>query len=299
MKSVILLIFIFVFSGLLLLTGQDVPDKIIFSHKFHIEEVEAECKSCHEGALTSLQPLDNLQPEMETCYSCHDEEETDCGLCHTNPDEPDISKRYTNYKSNFPHQKHISDESNCLVCHSGIENQEEYGKSYVPGNDLCASCHESADYTEEKIKCLVCHEEKFRFVPADHRLNWKKDHGIKAQIASTSCNHCHQKHYCQTCHEGDNLDHIVHPLNFRYNHGLSARGNKENCLSCHQEQAFCMECHQIEMVMPKNHSYVNWSNRIPGNGGRHALEAKYDLDNCLSCHKDAFADVICATCHGN
>lgn len=298
MKTFVLFCLILVLSTAIVTNGQEKPDQIIFSHRFHIEDVGSECEMCHADAFTSLLPSDNLQPAMETCYDCHDEE-TECGLCHTNTDEPDISRRYVDLKSQFPHKAHVTDEASCLKCHAGIELQEEYGAVYVPEKEQCADCHQPADYSEEKIKCLDCHDKNMQFLPADHRLNWQKDHGIKAQIAGKSCNHCHQENYCQQCHDGDNLDRMAHPLNFRNNHGLMAKGNKENCMTCHQEQAFCVDCHSMEMVMPKNHSYVNWSNRIPGNGGRHALEAKYDFDNCMSCHSDAFTDIVCVTCHGN
>lgn len=298
MKNFVRFIIITVLFTVLITVGQEKPDEIIFSHRLHVEDLGAECESCHSGAFTSMSPTDNLQPEMATCYNCHDEE-AECGLCHTNTDEPGISRRYVDYKSKFPHKTHVEDEASCLTCHEGIEKQEVFGAVYVPERGYCANCHPNADFSEERFKCLECHDPDMRFVPADHRLNWKKDHGVTAQIASNSCSHCHQNNYCQKCHDGDNLDRMAHPLNFRNNHGLLARGNKENCMTCHQEQAFCVDCHQIEMVMPKNHSYVNWSNRIPGNGGRHAMEAKYDLDNCMSCHNDAFTDVVCVTCHGN
>ena len=116
------------------------------------------------------------------------------------------------------------------------------------------------------------------------------------EIKEKTCSHCHSNFYCLRCHEGDNLDREAHPLNFRNNHGIEAKANKENCITCHREYAFCNECHAIEMVMPKNHSYAGWSNTT--DGGLHAKSAQSDFDYCQSCHSDLNGDVVCMTCHG-
>jgi len=296
MKSVhifILLSCFFVAQGL-----AQAPDKIIFSHQFHLSEADAECTDCHGKVKNSLDATDNLLPEMETCYSCHDEDDTECSLCHSNPDEAGLAPRNKDFAAKFPHKQHINAADNCLNCHTGIDKKTEVGNFHVPGSATCTNCHGAADFKEEQIKCLTCHDKEMDFEPSSHALNWSKDHGLNQQIGNENCSHCHQASYCQNCHQGDNLDSEVHPLNFRLTHGSMAKANKENCLTCHEEQLFCLDCHQTQMVMPKNHSYVNWSNRIPGNGGRHAKEAKFDFDNCMSCHNDTFADNVCVTCHG-
>lgn len=293
--SVLVLLFCFVVSQGL----AQVPDKIIFSHLFHLSTVEAECLDCHHKAENSLNAADNLLPEMETCYSCHDEDETKCSLCHTNPDEAGTGLQQKTFGAKFPHQKHLNQGITCLNCHTGIDLEKVTGRFHKPGIEKCQSCHGKADYAENKQMCLTCHDTKTNFIPSTHSVNWQNDHGLSQQTGTENCSHCHQVSYCQNCHEGDNLANEVHPLNFKLTHGSMAKGNKENCLTCHEEQLFCMDCHQTEMVMPKNHSYANWSNRIPGNGGRHAKEAKYDFDSCMSCHNDAYTDNVCLTCHGN
>ncbi|MGD9897795.1 MAG: cytochrome c3 family protein [Calditrichaceae bacterium] len=272
------------------------PDQIIFSHQLHAEDVGAACTDCHANASSSLSQTDNLLPAMETCNSCHDPDEVECAMCHTNTDEPGVAQRVVDYGSKFPHKTHVSGDKNCLTCHQGIDKKEKVGSSHIPDNQVCATCHENPDYSENKQACLSCHESDMKFVPETHRLNWKKDHGMMSQ--TTSCNHCHQNSYCTTCHEGDNLNREVHPLNFRQTHGMQAKGNKDNCLTCHEEFSFCIDCHQTERVMPQNHAFANWSNTVPGNGGRHARVGRSDFDNCMSCHNDAYTDVVCVTCHG-
>lgn len=275
------------------------PD-LIFSHKFHGEEAEALCTDCHETVLGSNMPSDNLLPAMETCYKCHDEEDTECSVCHVDPDAAREVRRIVSLKAKFAHAKHAQSDNDCLQCHEGVNLDETpEANLHIPSNQVCSDCHGMADYLEEQNLCLQCHDREFQFKPTDHTNMWQKNHGLVAQLNQSTCNHCHQISYCIECHEGDNLDRIVHPLNFRNSHGIQAKGNKDNCLTCHQEFAFCIDCHRNEMVMPKNHSYANWSNTIDGEGGRHAREALYDFDVCMSCHNDAYSDNICANpgCH--
>lgn len=275
-------------------------DRIIFSHKFHVQEQEIGCLVCHEKVTKSSSSTDVLMPDMQTCYNCHDEDETPCATCHTNPDDPGIAPRPKIFKSRFPHKLHVNKEgTNCLLCHKGVENSTTVGTFHFPKREYCNTCHQGADFVQNKVMCLSCHQKDMNFTPITHRVNWMKNHGVVEQMDSKSCVHCHQNEYCISCHEGDNLDHKVHPLNFKMTHGLLAKGNKENCLTCHQEQAFCVDCHRSEHVMPKNHALPNWSNRIEGDGGEHAREAQIDFDTCLSCHNDAYADVVCVTCHGH
>lgn len=272
-------------------------DKLIFSHEYHAEEVGAECSDCHEAAQSSLTTGDNLLPAMETCYSCHDEDETECTLCHTNPDEGAEVPRIAEYAALFAHKTHIDAGEDCITCHKGITEKEDPAEGYhLPDGSTCTDCHGAADLREDVAQCISCHGKDFGLKPADHTVSWGKDHGINWQIQSNSCNHCHSMSYCQDCHQGDNLDRIVHPLNYRNSHGLEARANKENCLTCHQEFSFCNDCHLIEMVMPKSHSFAGWSNFT--NGGLHAREAQYDFDYCQSCHSDANSEVVCIRCHG-
>ncbi|APF17073.1 cytochrome c family protein [Caldithrix abyssi DSM 13497] len=275
-------------------------DQIIFSHQLHVQQQEIACLDCHGKAIESENWQDVLMPEMQTCYSCHDEEETPCSACHTNADEPAIARRLEGFNSRFPHKLHVDKEgNNCLTCHKGVETAKTTQDFHLPTKEKCNACHVGADVVESQSKCFTCHEPSLNFLPATHQLNWRKDHGLVQQMDENSCEHCHQPTYCSDCHEGDNLNRQAHPLNYRYTHGLMAKGNKENCLTCHQEQAFCVDCHRSERVMPQNHALPTWANRIAGDGGEHVREAQIDFDACMSCHNDAYADVVCMTCHGN
>ena len=295
MKKTTILFSCIVFIWGVTLMAQE--DTLIFSHQFHHEDGGASCTDCHGPATTSLNPGDNLLPSMETCYTCHDEDDTECTLCHTNPDNAMEEPRIIDYSARFAHKTHIDAGEECITCHVGIiEKEKPAAENHMPGRDLCTDCHGVADLTEEKEQCLSCHGQDFILRPENHMVSWNKDHGLAFEIQSNSCTHCHSNNYCINCHEGDNLDHEVHPLNYRITHGLEAKANKENCLTCHREFSFCNDCHQIEMVMPKNHSFAGWSNTI--NGGQHAREAQYNFDYCQSCHSQANSDIVCIKCHG-
>jgi nitrate/TMAO reductase-like tetraheme cytochrome c subunit len=293
-KTILLFAFLFI-CGISLSLAQE--DQIIFSHAYHIDEVGAACTDCHGAVESSTSPSDNLLPAMETCYTCHDEDDTECSVCHTNPDEPGPLPRIISMNARFSHETHLAAGKTCLDCHQGIEEETKpAGGASVPGRDLCMDCHEQADYTEQKEVCYTCHSKDMGFRPQNHLANWKKDHGVSWQIQQKDCRHCHSNDFCMECHEGDNLDRLAHPLNYRHNHGIDARANKENCITCHRDLSFCNDCHQMEMVMPNNHSYAGWSNRT--NGGLHARAAQMDFDYCQTCHSDLTGDVVCITCHG-
>jgi len=183
--------------------------------------------------------------------------------------------RITGFVAKFSHKTHIGGGAECVTCHQGIEEKEKPAEGYhIPVGSICTDCHGTSDYVEYKEQCITCHGGEFTFKPANHTVYWNKDHGISWQMETNSCDHCHSKMYCVNCHQGDNLDREIHSLNYRTTHGIDARANKENCVTCHQELSFCNDCHSIEMVMPRNHSYVGWSSG-PG-GGLHAREAQYE-----------------------
>jgi len=270
--------------------AQAPTDSLIFSHKLHMEG-GAECSACHAKAETSAEPADNLLPDMDTCYNCHDKE-AECTMCHTKPDEAGSYPRYTNHIALFPHSKHVGEKTPCTSCHAGIADKARVGKTHLPGMKKCSSCHNDLDKPDY---CYDCHSRTEKLKPADHTLDWRRGHGAVKLAAKDNCQLCHSDNSCLQCHQGDNLDRQVHPLNFRFSHGMKARGDKENCYTCHQDQNYCQDCHRQEMVMPRNHASAGWANKKTG--GSHRRAAAMDLDNCVACHNDRNGDPICAECH--
>lgn len=264
--------------------------ELIFSHKYHAEEVGAACTDCHAVAESSSS-ADNLLPNMESCYNCHDSEQ-ECTVCHKDPDNAVVYPRITDYIAKFSHQKHMSDEQTCNQCHNNVAMSENILDKHLPKMNSCVTCH--TNETKDDY-CLICHEKGENLIPADHNVMWDSEHGIAANNDENTCSSCHLENSCTECHEGDNLDHKVHSLNYVNNHGIYARGNKDNCLTCHEEFIFCNECHIQRMVLPRTHSRANWTNKTTG--GVHARAAKMDMDLCVSCHSDVIADPVCVLCH--
>ncbi len=269
--------------------GQKVDLK--FSHKLHIEDVGAACTDCHTAADSSTSPTQNLLPNMESCYQCHDED-SECTLCHKDPDNAIDYPRITTYIAKFPHATHIQSSIECTTCHENVAASENILDQHLPHMQKCTSCHTD----KEKIDyCYTCHSQNRDLRPANHKLDWLKGHGIASQTMKQDCKSCHTEEKCLTCHQQDNLDRTVHPLNFVNNHSLVAKGNIENCYTCHEEQSFCVDCHRTELVMPRSHASAGWSNTKTGGG--HARAARLDLDSCLSCHNVSDSEPVCLQCH--
>ena len=261
-----------------------------FSHKLHSESVGAACTDCHNAAESAL-ANDNLLPDMESCYTCHDRE-AECSLCHTDVDNAKAEPLITSYVAKFPHVKHISDKTTCESCHSGIAASTTVAGKHLPGMITCSGCH---DDMAKPGYCYDCHAKGEKLKPATHTLDWPKAHGVKMQTAKEECKMCHTDDQCIVCHKKGNLDRSAHPLNYINNHGLAAKGNKEQCLTCHDDQGYCVSCHQSQMVMPRSHAAAAWSN--PATGGRHARAARADMDECTVCHSDVASEPICIQCH--
>jgi hypothetical protein len=260
---------------------------LIFSHKLHVQDLGAECAACHEGALTSQSGLDDLLPEMETCYNCHDED-MDCAACHEQPDDPVLLPRIDTYNEKFNHEVHAENDIDCAKCHAGVEGKEVVTSGvHLPDMDNCMQCHQ----TPAKIEgCYLCHTRDEQLIPADHSGDWTQSHGMYSESGAQNCNSCHRETYCTDCHQGENLMNEAHPPNFIATHPTSYAIGESDCASCHQGRDYCIECHmEVNRVLPANHMMPDW------NGHEHAREARANFDNCVVCHTEN--DMSCQTCH--
>ncbi len=262
---------------------------LIFSHKFHHDEVEADCAVCHKSALTSEQGTDDLLPAMETCYSCHDQDDTECSVCHKTPDEPLVLPRITDYSKKFNHKLHTEKGIACLTCHVGINGARGVeGSLHLPKMARCMDCHKTP---QDREGCYLCHERNESLLPTSHLTDWQHRHGAVSEAEGRqNCRSCHQEDDCVQCHQGENLDNQTHPAQFIATHSLSYLTRESNCFACHEGKTYCRECHMdVEHVVPMNHTLANW----PAEG--HAQAARTDYDNCTVCHQSD--DPICSQCH--
>lgn len=291
-------LFILLIFGYLIAQDKENVYELIFSHELHSTELEMECLTCHGAAGSSQAGTDNLLPEMSVCGDCHDvEDDEQCGMCHSNLDEPLAVARIVTYSAKFSHEKHLASDLDCMACHAPIMEKAEVGApESLPGMVSCMNCHDNKGVINT---CESCHLPEEELKPESHTINFIHTHSDLARMNETktsggfNCQTCHSKNYCQDCHEGENLDRRTHPLNFEFNHALAAIGKEAECASCHTDRQFCIDCHRDSQIMPHNHR-PGWA--IPNVGGRHKDEAMQNLENCMACHEQN-AEQICQPCH--
>jgi len=276
------------FGSLLFASSINRKSDLIFSHKYHIEEVGAECETCHAQATFSQTGKDDMLPTMETCYSCHDQEETSCNTCHKHPDKPVILPRIENYAVKFNHKIHSENRIKCKTCHSGISAKTTATSGlHLPKMAACMNCHQTPQTVNG---CYNCHTRDDLLKPADHNLNWTANHGMASESGSQKCSTCHSESYCTTCHQGENLFGQSHPPDFIATHALSFQMRESNCFTCHEGKDYCVECHMdVNYVKPISHSQMDWLSHA------HAQAARSDYDRCTLCHQPG--DLLCSQCH--
>lgn len=275
------------------ITGQD----LIFSHKSHAE-MEFDCLTCHSSVEESVAGSDNNLPDMDVCMVCHDGDTAseECEACHKDPDNAGTYPRVDSYHGLFAHKGHLGRGMECSTCHYGVTEVDIATVQNLPRMQVCMECHQ-ADFRPQA--CEVCHEDYTELRPESHDYTWSTTHRETAKIDQNGCADCHSNDYCQSCHQGDNIDGSIHDLNYLYNHSLDAHAKEVDCMSCHESREFCSDCHRQELVMPVSHSKVSWTNLIPGDGGSHRMDAEEDLESCAACHESGEKDPVCAECHGS
>ena len=296
-------------------SSTDDQTTIIFPHDMHVEDLELECETCHEGVTESTSGTENLMPPMDVCEACHDIEDTEnCAMCHADMDNLDLYQRVEDYIPLFNHQVHGEQEISCEVCHEGVSTSASSADLHLPGMgagpgmDICTDCHNGMRAPDD---CTTCHiegrgkiQEERGKLPADHAYSLDvrlRQHGDDAKLDNAeSCVACHQRSWCMECHQGDNLffGNRPHPPGYEFKHPLDVRSGRIECASCHESTNFCAECHFEENVYPRSHQRGLWASRASG-GGLHAIEARTNIEQCASCHgEETGTDPVCAACHG-
>lgn len=311
-------------------------EKIIkFSHKVHAEVTD--CQGCHSKAATSTEIGKDLYPNHENCGSCHDVEDTNnCQMCHYDENFEALKYRESglifNHSFHISQQK-----LECLNCHKGIDQVDygyQASPEPYPPMSYCNTCHNNYKDIATN-ECEACHVSTADLRPESHQTgNFRKTHKFDAMQQDANCAMCHDNTSCQECHVGTNMltekntatdfyapysptnfvndkpqkQQItrVHDLNFVYTHGIDLKGGTMECQTCHQIETFCVECHQnagqrdfaITGVMPTTHRLPNFVTiGIGSGGGEHAVDAKRDIESCVSCHDVQGGDPACVRCH--
>ncbi len=267
----------------------DSSGNIIFSHKFHIGDLEVGCLTCHSDAGESSDSQDKIIPTMDVCGECHDvEDDEECGTCHRHPDDPEEipNPERTIF---FNHKLHLNNKIACDHCHRDIGESEEPGTSFMPTMKLCFGCH---DGIKAKDQCELCHGDRITLNDI-HPADWRRTHADLAVHDRDRCRECHSgENDCQACHQGDNLTGHIHDLNYMFTHGLDAGSGEIDCTKCHDRRLFCVNCHASENRIPLLHSSSAW---LPN----HGRAARNDVENCASCHDTDNSTCAQTGCHND
>ena len=303
-----------------------------FSHKFHIEDVEAECTDCHVRVEESTVSSDFLVPMMDECGECHDvEDEDECATCHGEDGEPEDTFAQPTRELSFNHKIHVESEIECTTCHVGIEASEAPSNSFFPKMTVCQTCHDGA---QQHNTCETCHTQLALLRPQNHRWpDWKRQHKrfVVSGQHEKDCASCHAEAFCQECHSAAQIVTTVEPIqrpllearqlqfsrtlltsqrihenNYVFWHAIDHKAKTMECATCHNKQTFCNDCHNQQQdagfasPIPASHSQLGFVQLgVGGGGGEHAKLAKKDIEACMSCHDLNGQDPACLLCHND
>jgi hypothetical protein len=156
----------------------------------------------------------------------------------------------------YPHNAHmeVMDEEGdtCMLCHpytkNEIKNIPTLKAVTVIANEalkpICHSCH--VDEMRGPWRCDLCHDDKEKIWPIDHRSDYINHHAEIAKQNREWCTECHlDMNFCTDCHlRRDTSGTGYHPLGYRTLHGLEARFDPARCGRCHNE-LYCSDCHGL------------------------------------------------------
>jgi hypothetical protein len=293
-----------------------------FSHRAHLDAAAMDaavgfhvaCGDCHARDGASRDPT---LPGHAQCARCHAERPrardalamTACDRCHPQRDVVLARGRlFITGDLIFAHATHERDKNGdairCEACHEDIPRSRSAADASVPPMQQCATCHEDAAKTPERVRianCDVCHtgiaagtaprsHMVGKAVPEDHTLEFRKGHGDAAARKDARCGFCHDglsgspRDSCFQCHEL--MRPKDHDLGWREDaHGREAAVDRDRCETCHTSD-WCVACHSVP---PRSHQPLG-EFRLGG----HAQAARFDLSSCFACHT---YETTCSNCH--
>jgi len=295
--------------------------KSSFSHRTHLNAGKMEaatgahiaCGDCHERNETTRDPQ---VPGHKACARCHEQNPgvkaklgmANCAGCHPEKDVPLKRGRiFITGDLQFHHASHEKDHSGnaiaCTTCHTNVDEAASRDEMAVPNMERCAQCHEDSTKSPDRVRmgnCAVCHSAIENGAPptnhmvsgarpADHTIEFRKNHGEAAADRNSNCRFCHQElqgaheDNCFQCHQV--MQPRDHNLMFRDDHGREAEADGSRCASCHAPE-YCVACHSVP---PRSHTPI-----ADFRQGGHAEQARFGLTACLTCHT---YETTCVQCH--
>jgi c(7)-type cytochrome triheme protein len=289
-----------------------------YSHQDHAQRVQrkgqsaVDCRSCHQLASGSYQPLAVGREDHKPCVDCHTGADfargNRCLTCHSSintmkPGKTRPFPRPGEFHVMFGHAKHVALTTNrgeCGGCHGT-------GGPAEMGHLACARCHSSGTLPDMNF-CGGCHkpgkgEESTLQEPSAFRVPFSPPRHREVSRAP-----------CLSCHVGlATKDHVERP-------------SMKQCETCHDgKQAFdargthCGRCHKSSQTLTAVHtemppfSHANHASRGVtiksctnchgvGESWRSTLPGQKDHRPCQNdaCHAADFGKVgsrLCLSCH--
>jgi c(7)-type cytochrome triheme protein len=93
----------------------------------------------------------------------------------------------------------LDTDNACEACHRGLDETDVAGKANLPRMSDCLVCHSEVD---NPFSCAKCHLEGVNLKPASHTRTFADQHSTgRLGLDKTSCLPCHGRHFtCMGCH---------------------------------------------------------------------------------------------------
>jgi hypothetical protein len=306
---------------------QELP--LRFSHQAHLGR-GLDCEQCHTQVAHSRRSADDNIPRGSTCDGCHGKqhprppgEPAKCQTCHTRVDEGRVTAAVDVPAPHlkFNHEMHLTKGATCTTCHGDMTKVRLGTVLQLPSEETCLDCHDGVKATQ---RCGACHPQKpdgtlmtrpggaravVPLLPRDdlwgaaHDLSFVEDHVGIAKANPGLCDNCHEKDFCQDCHNGALRPMRIHSGDYLTTHALDARARTQDCQSCHRFQTDCRACHErLGMGTGEGTKFGvgsglrfhpdGWAGP-PGMPQGHSFPAQRNIGACASCHDED----SCLSCH--
>jgi hypothetical protein len=211
--------------------------RVRFSHADHLPK-QKNCQACHR-VLPEKGDAQAKTPPMEACTACHkhqlDFAQARCTPCH-------VDLKGYKPETAFAH------EGEWLRAHGPLARPSAESCAQCHDQTYCAQCHDPAT-TAARPSVIFPERVENRFI---HRGDYVSRHMVEAGASPASCQKCHGRAFCDTCHQANNFRQgeagTRNPHddpNFFAKHGPAARREAGNCATCHERggQTICVGCH--------------------------------------------------------
>jgi hypothetical protein len=250
---------------------------VTMSHAKHIERVKEDCTKCHKSLPNPLIDA-TVAVKMSDCLSCHEHGEqyavTQCKGCHEN-----LAAYALKPVSDFSHQ------GNYIEHHAGDARSSAEQCAQCHDQTFCSDCH--AKTVATRIEAKFPEKVAAQFI---HSNDFLARHSIEQAADSASCQRCHGRSFCDSCHQAQHLTTLAlnprdpHPVGWSLPgsanfHGQEARRDIGSCAACHDQgaQSNCVTCHKVGGIGGNPHP-ASWL-------GRHDQKEIANNGMCRICHQ--------------